>query len=96
MNLYNRMPGKEVIILGSGDIGMIMARRMTLEGAHVQAVFEILPTPLPFMEYSTDEEEAFLQLYNPLRDSEWLKASPEWFEWFRGNYPLRRESITIG
>ncbi|WP_073107767.1 NAD(P)/FAD-dependent oxidoreductase [Hespellia stercorisuis] len=45
INLYNRMPGKEVVILGSGDIGMIMARRMTLEGAHVQAVFEILPIP---------------------------------------------------
>ena len=45
MNLYNRMPGKEVIILGSGDIGMIMARRLTLEGAHVQAVFEIQPYP---------------------------------------------------
>ena len=45
MNLYNRMPGKEVLILGSGDIGLIMARRMTLEGAHVQAVCEILPHP---------------------------------------------------
>ena len=45
MNLYNRMPGKEIIILGSGDIGMIMARRMTLEGAHVQAVFELMPYP---------------------------------------------------
>lgn len=45
MNLYNRMPGKEVIILGSGDIGMIMARRMSLEGAHVQAVFELMPYP---------------------------------------------------
>ena len=45
MNLYNRMPGKEVIILGSGDIGMIMARRMTLEGAHVKAVFELMPYP---------------------------------------------------
>jgi len=45
MNLYNRMPGKEVIILGSGDIGMIMARRMSLEGAHVQAVFEIMSHP---------------------------------------------------
>lgn len=45
MNLYNRMVGREVIILGSGDIGMIMARRMTLEGAHVQAVFEIQPIP---------------------------------------------------
>lgn len=43
MNIYNRMPGKEVIILGSGDIGMIMARRMTLEGAHVKGVFEIMP-----------------------------------------------------
>lgn len=43
INLYNRMPGKEVVILGSGDIGMIMARRMTLEGAHVQAVFEVNP-----------------------------------------------------
>ena len=41
MNLYNRMPAKEVVILGSGDIGMIMARRLTLEGAHVKAVFEI-------------------------------------------------------
>lgn len=45
INLYNRMPGKEVVILGSGDIGMIMARRLTLEGAHVQAVFEIQPIP---------------------------------------------------
>ena len=41
INLYNRMPAKEVVILGSGDIGMIMARRLTLEGAHVKAVFEI-------------------------------------------------------
>jgi hypothetical protein len=39
------MVGKEVVILGSGDIGMIMARRMTLEGARVKAVFEILPYP---------------------------------------------------
>ena len=37
------MPGKEVVILGSGDIGLIMARRMTLEGAHVQAVAELMP-----------------------------------------------------
>ncbi len=45
INLHNKMVGKEVVILGSGDIGMIMARRMTLEGAHVQAVFEIQPYP---------------------------------------------------
>lgn len=45
MNLYNRMPGKNVIILGSGDIGLIMARRLTLEGAKVSAVFELMPVP---------------------------------------------------
>lgn len=45
VNLYNRMVGNEIVILGSGDIGMIMARRLTLEGAHVQAVFEIQPVP---------------------------------------------------
>jgi NADPH-dependent 2,4-dienoyl-CoA reductase/sulfur reductase-like enzyme len=43
INLQNIMVGKRVVILGSGDIGMIMARRMTLEGAEVKAVFEILP-----------------------------------------------------
>ena len=43
--LYNRMPAKEVVILGSGDIGMIMARRLTLEGAHVHGVFEVQPYP---------------------------------------------------
>ncbi len=42
INLQNIMVGKKVIILGSGDIGLIMARRMTLEGAKVEAVFEIL------------------------------------------------------
>ena len=42
-NIEGYMPGKEVVILGSGDIGLIMARRMTLEGAHVKAVVELLP-----------------------------------------------------
>ena len=45
INLQNKMVGREAVILGSGDIGMIMARRLTLEGAHVQAVFEIQPYP---------------------------------------------------
>lgn len=45
MNMENIMPGKNVCILGSGDIGLIMARRMTLEGAKVKAVMEILPYP---------------------------------------------------
>jgi len=43
VNLEGYMPGKEVVILGSGDIGLIMARRMTLEGAHVKAVCELMP-----------------------------------------------------
>ena len=45
VNMEGFMPGKKVVILGSGDIGMIMARRLTLEGAHVKAVFEIQPYP---------------------------------------------------
>ena len=43
INIEGRMPGKEIVILGSGDIGLIMARRMTLEGAHVKAVAELMP-----------------------------------------------------
>ena len=43
VNLNGCMPGKEVVILGSGDIGLIMARRMTLEGAQVKAVVELMP-----------------------------------------------------
>ncbi len=43
MNIQGHKVGKEVTILGSGDIGMIMARRMTLEGATVKAVVEIMP-----------------------------------------------------
>lgn len=43
VNIMGIMPGREVVILGSGDIGLIMARRMTLEGAHVRAVCELLP-----------------------------------------------------
>lgn len=43
VNIEGYLPGKEVVILGSGDIGLIMARRMTLEGAHVKAVCELMP-----------------------------------------------------
>ncbi len=43
INIDGYMPGKKAVILGSGDIGLIMARRMTLEGASVPAVLEILP-----------------------------------------------------
>lgn len=43
VNIDGLMPGKEVVILGSGDIGLIMARRMTFEGAKVKAVVELMP-----------------------------------------------------
>jgi len=43
VNKMGYLPGKEVVILGSGDIGLIMARRMTLEGAKVHAVCELMP-----------------------------------------------------
>ena len=43
VNMEGRMPGREIVILGSGDIGLIMARRMTLEGANVKLVAELMP-----------------------------------------------------
>ncbi|MCM1195322.1 MAG: FAD-dependent oxidoreductase, partial [Firmicutes bacterium] len=43
VNIDGYLPGKEVVILGSGDIGLIMARRMTFEGARVKAVVELMP-----------------------------------------------------
>ena len=43
VNMEGLMPGREVVILGSGDIGLIMARRMTLEGAKVKVVAELMP-----------------------------------------------------
>ena len=43
VNMEGYLPGRRVVILGSGDIGLIMARRMTLEGAHVLACLELMP-----------------------------------------------------
>ncbi|MBP5599135.1 MAG: NAD(P)/FAD-dependent oxidoreductase, partial [Lachnospiraceae bacterium] len=43
VNIEGKMPGHKVVILGSGDIDLIMARRMTLEGAKVEAVAELMP-----------------------------------------------------
>jgi len=45
MDLYGVMPGREVVVIGSGDVGLIMARRFVLQGAHVKAVIEMLPYP---------------------------------------------------
>lgn len=43
INIEGYLPGKKIVILGSGDVGMIMARRLTLEGVEVKAVVEVLP-----------------------------------------------------
>lgn len=45
VNLQGKMPAKKCVVLGSGDIGLIMARRLTLEGAEVLGVYEVKPTP---------------------------------------------------
>ncbi|PKM73227.1 MAG: pyridine nucleotide-disulfide oxidoreductase [Firmicutes bacterium HGW-Firmicutes-16] len=45
LNILGEMPAKKCVILGSGDIGLIMARRLTLEGAEVIGVYEVKPTP---------------------------------------------------
>lgn len=45
INMEGYLPGKTAVILGSGDIGLIMARRMTLEGMAVKGVYEVMPSP---------------------------------------------------
>ncbi len=45
INIDGVMPGEKIVILGSGDVGLIMARRFTLEGAKVEGVYEIMPRP---------------------------------------------------
>ena len=69
-------------IAGYSADGKANATRMSLEALcrffGVEAEFSILPPEGP-------------NDYDPTRDSDWLKASPEKFEWFRGNYPIRRE-----
>jgi NADPH-dependent 2,4-dienoyl-CoA reductase/sulfur reductase-like enzyme len=45
MDIYGIMPGKKVVIVGSGDVGLIMARRFALEGAEVKGVIELMPYP---------------------------------------------------
>lgn len=82
-------------IAGYSADGKSNATRMALEALcrffHIDAGFEIVPPALPPMSYSPDAEEAFLQVYDPTRDSDALKQHPGEFEHLRGNYPLRRE-----
>ena len=71
-------------IAGYSADGKANATRMSLEALckffGIEADFKIVPPEGPHD-------------YDPTRDSEWLKAAPEKFEWFRGNYPIRRESL---
>ena len=82
-------------IAGYSADGKANATRMSLEALcqyfGKSAEFGIVPPVLPEKTYSENPEEAYLELYNPMDDSLRLKESPEKFEWFRGNYPLRRE-----
>ncbi|MBP3786130.1 MAG: 4-phosphoerythronate dehydrogenase [Bacteroidaceae bacterium] len=84
-------------IAGYSADGKANATRMALEAvAHHFGLHETFcvepPCLSPDVELSADPLERKLQLYNPMRDSEALKAHPERFEWFRENYPLRREA----
>ncbi|AAL82130.1 pyridine nucleotide-disulfide oxidoreductase [Pyrococcus furiosus DSM 3638] len=45
MDLYGILPGRDIVIVGSGDVGLIMARRFALEGCNVKAVIELMPYP---------------------------------------------------
>jgi len=73
-------------IAGYSADGKANATRMSLEALcrffGIKADFSIVPPEGP-----SD--------YDPTRDSEWLKAAPEKFEWFRGNYPVRRECFLV-
>ncbi len=48
VNINGYLPGKDIVVLGSGDIGLIMARRLTLEGCNVKGVFELMPFSTSF------------------------------------------------
>lgn len=82
-------------IAGYSADGKANATRMSLEALcrffGIEAEFQILPPEIPGIVYSGDKEEAYLQAYHPMEDSNRLKACPGKFEWFRGNYPVRRE-----
>lgn len=82
-------------IAGYSADGKSNATRMALEALcnffRIPADFTIVPPGLPPMTYSADPEEAYLQVYDPTRDSDALKLHPEDFERLRGDYPLRRE-----
>ena len=82
-------------IAGYSADGKANATRMVLEALcrffDIHADFDISLPELSIAEFSEDKDEAHLQADNPTSDSERLKSAPDKFEWFRGNYPVRRE-----
>ncbi len=82
-------------IAGYSADGKSNATRMALESLcrffHIDATFRIVPPELPPRTYAADPEEAFLQAYNPLRDSDALQHHPEEFESHQEDITLRRE-----
>ena len=82
-------------IAGYSADGKANATRMVLEALcrffDIHADFDISLSELSMAEFSEDQDKAHLQSYNPTSDSERLKSAPDKFEWFRGNYPVRRE-----
>lgn len=83
LNNYGYLPGKEVFILGSGDIGLIMARRLTLEGAHVIGVAEIMP-------YSNGLSRNVVQCLNDFNIPLYLSTTV-----LKANGKTRLESIIV-
>lgn len=92
----------EKVIIGTPHIagysadGKANATRMSLDAIcrffQIDGNYEInAPAPASPVIYAKSHEEALLQMYNPIDDSDRLKSQPERFEDFRGNYPLRRE-----
>lgn len=83
-------------IAGYSADGKANATRMSLDSVcnffGIEADYEIeAPAPLSPIIYAENHEEALLQMYNPVEDSNRLKSQPELFEFLRGDYPLRRE-----
>lgn len=83
-------------IAGYSADGKANATRMSLDSIcrffHLDATYEITPpAPASPVIFAKSREEALLQMYNPLDDSNRLKSQPELFETLRGDYPLRRE-----
>lgn len=83
-------------IAGYSADGKANATRMALDAVckhfHIQAEYEIMPpAPADDVIEAPTYEDALLEIYNPTRDSDALKAHPEQFEQLRGDYPLRRE-----